>query len=359
MIKTLFFNIAIIAILLIPLEYFSGKMYKSNKNKSGYHAVNVLLKESSDSLKSILSHPYMLYVNNPNYHEDGKKKHNKHGYRNKNFEIKENRGLYRILALGGSTTYGFGNKDTKKTWPAVLEKKMNIFDKKSLVINAGLNYATSAEILASYVFRHKYLNPNLIIYHGGGNDISPVFFPNYSSEYSHFRAHGKTPAYRRGDKFLLKFNFFRLIYSLRLNNISSVYQPQPYGFDKLDAEEVKLRVDNKNNYSGFTRNIESLIKYSKANGSKIIIVGFLIPSEEKIVKSRPGLAHLSKELILATNNNNEILRDISQKHNILFIDFEEYSFEDSLFIDNCHLNPIGEELKAEIIYQNIINNFKD
>tara|TARA_B100000575_G_C23135522_1_gene659592 strand:- start:1391 stop:2512 length:1122 start_codon:yes stop_codon:yes gene_type:complete len=361
MIKVISFNIFLFLSLLIPLEYFSGKLYNDLKGTNGHYAVNELLKQANspqfiplDSSKSILPHPYLLYVNNPNYFEKGLKKHNKYGYRNKDFMLAKEPNKYRVLALGGSTTYGFGNPNTFETWVSVLEQKINLEGKKIEIINAGLNYGTSAEILASYIFRHKYLNPDLIIYHGGGNDISPVFFPNYSNEYTHFRSKGNTIALRQSDKLLLSFNFFKLIYCYNLKNINSVYKPQPFSFSNLDPVAVKQRIENDNNYDGFRRNIASLIKYAKINSSKIVLAGFLLPSENQIKNSRPDLKNLSKELIYATKKNNDILKNLAEDNQIKYFDFSNYNFSDSLFIDNCHLNAKGERLKAEAIYKNII-----
>jgi hypothetical protein len=36
------------------------------------------------------------------------------------------------------------------------------------VINAGLSSATSAELLAGYIFRHRYLKPDIVIIDVGG-----------------------------------------------------------------------------------------------------------------------------------------------------------------------------------------------
>src|SRR5690606_14357674 len=73
------------------------------------------------------------------------------------------------------------------TWVARLEAKLQAQTGRSVqVINAGLNYGTSVEALAGYVFRHRFLKPDLVIYHGGGNDVMPLFFDGYNPEYTHF-----------------------------------------------------------------------------------------------------------------------------------------------------------------------------
>ena len=80
-----------------------------------------------------------------------------------------------------------------------------------------------------------------------------------------------------------------------------------------------------------------------------------MPSEHKIKQSRVDLKNLSKEIIYTVKKNNKILENLSIENNSPYFDFEDHVFNDSLFIDNCHLFPNGESLKAEIIYKNIIN----
>src|SRR5262245_35769534 len=67
----------------------------------------------------LVSHPYLLYDNAPNYSTHGFKQHNAAGYRGP--EIGEKRKI-RILVLGGSTTYSWSVWDPQKTWTARLEQ---------------------------------------------------------------------------------------------------------------------------------------------------------------------------------------------------------------------------------------------
>jgi hypothetical protein len=57
------------------------------------------------------------------------------GIRNAEVKIPKPKGIYRILAIGDSFTYGFGVNDGK-AWPALLEKKLQS-DFKIEVVNAG------------------------------------------------------------------------------------------------------------------------------------------------------------------------------------------------------------------------------
>ena len=55
-------------------------------------------------------------------------------------------------------------KNRDDTWVARLEAKLQaISNKRVQVINAEINYGTSAEALAGYVFRHRFLQPDIVI----------------------------------------------------------------------------------------------------------------------------------------------------------------------------------------------------
>ena len=140
-------------------------------------------------------HPYLLWENTPEYiSPEGIRQTNNLGYRNKeDLDFTKDAKVFRILALGGSTTWGYLLDDPDDTWPSQLEGILNDalsensdFDKIE-VINGGLNYATSAELLLHYLFRDRYLDPDIVIIHTGGNDAKLLLFHDYNPDYSFFR----------------------------------------------------------------------------------------------------------------------------------------------------------------------------
>lgn len=369
--KLIAINLVVFIILWVIVEFVAGRIY-SNLPEEFNNGINIIERnlghKFDDTKQSIISHPYMLYSNNPG-HIDSIVQNNTLGYRGEEFNPIKDKKTFRILTLGGSTTYGYLNKNPKTTWSALLEKKLNAHIKnlntdsintysKVEVINAGLNYGTSAELLAGYMFRHRYLAPDLVIFHEGGNDVSPTVYPDYSPEYTHLRASGNTIKLRSGEKILIKSNFFKLLYCLWLNNTSTVYTPYPYSFFKLDANEVKQRVHNDSNYIGFERNVDLLVKNVISDSSEIVLMGFLNSSNKKIGETRPNFKHIVKEMVFATNKNNSIMSKIAEKYKIDYINLDKNNFPDDLFIDNCHLIEKGEDLKAQAVFEVIKSKIK-
>lgn len=117
----------------------------------------------------IIGLPYLNYGLNPVYPT-----HNSLGYRGREIRQPKPSGTFRIVALGGSTTYGFGLPRWEDAYPAQLEtilREQYGYDQIE-VINAGVEWYTSWEMLTNFAFRVLDLNPDLIILYEATNDVS-------------------------------------------------------------------------------------------------------------------------------------------------------------------------------------------
>jgi len=117
---------------------------------------------------NIMPVPYISYVPDPDY--EG---HNQLGYRGPEIAIPKPQGAYRIVSVGGSTTYSTGTSENE-SYPAFLQ--LILRDEYGYpnieVINAGVSGYTSWEILASFAFRILELEPDMLIYYGAINDLT-------------------------------------------------------------------------------------------------------------------------------------------------------------------------------------------
>lgn len=302
-------------------------------------------------------HPYMLVQNTPNYVKESKRQHNSLGYRSEDVSLKKDPNVFRILALGGSTTYGWLIPDYRNVWPHLLQVLLKSkFESKGLrveVINAGLPYATSAELLSSWIFRHQFLEPDLVIIHTGGNDVAPLLFPDYDPEYTHFRARGltyKIPKAKYIRPILRRSNVLTLAALLFVpqNPLDSVYISQPYPFSSLKFDEVKHRIEH--TYPlGFERNLTSLVRAAKDAGSLVALISFVQGSEQQIRKGRVDMAGLEKAFVWGLEKNQVIMRSVSESEKVPYFQPEQSQFPDELFVDNSHLNEKGQAVKAKYI----------
>lgn len=353
-----------IGISILFLEFAAGYLYEHAAYSNGKRTVDYYLGKARSSGSdgsqsgegSLLSHPYLLYTNLPNLHGDGYQQTNSLGYRNEEFEIQKDKDTIRILCLGGSTTFMWPYiKNPKDVWVAQLERKLQaISGKRVQVINAGLNYGTSAEVVAGYVFRYRHLQPDLIIYHGGGNDVLPLFFDGYDVEYAHFRDHGNGLKPRPGERTLLaRSNIAKYLYARWLEPVGTVFYTKPFWeIPPQDAMERVARTDPE----GFRRNVDYLVSQGKQAGSQVILFGFLQARKENLTKNAGAFRGYEETLVLGLQKSYEVMDQVARRHGIPFIIPPQEKFKDEWFQDNCHLTEEGEAMKADILFDALKEN---
>ena len=93
-------------------------------------------------------------------------------YRGKEVTEKKPANVFRIAALGGSTTFGWGIELDSNTWPARLETILNehFTDTRIEVINFGRPHATSTVVLEKLLPLARRYRPDYYILFSGYND---------------------------------------------------------------------------------------------------------------------------------------------------------------------------------------------
>ena len=371
-IKKQFIPVFISAIFFIGLlelgSYGVLKYFKEAKiNKAGMAFLNNQLVGFNDDsqldtfndVTTMIPNPYSLYWNNPNYQdEEYGKMYNSLGYRSNELESLGTETI-RILALGGSTTnvYPFV-KDNSKIWTYLVEEKLNISSNSTYhVMNAGLPYGTTAELLSHYIFKGKYTNPKYVIYHGGGNDRMPLFFPNYKTDYSHVRWSQAGAGMRNKVLKLVSYsNTLKLLTSVSFTH--SPYNGSP-PYKKLDANEVLQRVKNTKELA-FRENLEVLASETLRQESQLFLVGFLQAKKENLTRNDPLFIGFEDALMLGNERHDNIMKEIAEKYqHVHFLKLNADRFNEEWFLDNCHLTELGEVEKAEQIADFILKHLNE
>jgi lysophospholipase L1-like esterase len=125
-----------------------------------------------ESERRVIPHPYMVYANAPHY-ERGAKTHNALGWRGPETTLAKPEGVFRILILGGSTTYTEAVSDNVDTFPEQLQRLLReTYQHTNIeVINGGVPGYNSWESLVNLCFRGIAMEPDLVIVHHGANDV--------------------------------------------------------------------------------------------------------------------------------------------------------------------------------------------
>ena len=350
-----FFVIELLSFITIKLLFISDNKIKDRVD----YALGELVGDSKNISWRLanLRTDYGLNPHSP--------KANAYGLRSGGYE--KNKESYRIMCIGGSTTFGWSVDDSSDTYPYQLELYLNEKGYNVDIINAGVPYHTSLDMLLRFITFGIYFNPDMLLIHTGGNDVIPQLSPfDYEPDYSHWRSTG---IYNHDKIFKLIWKNFPSS-TLRL---FLIYYFQPgagsrSGLELYHPNKVLLANTPINNSraTGLINNFSTILSICKSN--KITPVTILFNNDLRRTNSS-----LKKSLELTENQksyalerhekcmrlNNSIMDSISKKDDVKVIPFDEFKTSSELFwYDHCHLKKEGMKEKAAFIGQFLQNNFE-
>jgi len=337
----------------------------SNRNYFNIRAM-LMGDKSPEMLPRCLTLPYMGYVANPGYTKSGYLQHNEDGYRGDRIPLEKNNN-YRILCMGGSTTYGSPIDNPSDTYPAQLnvlvahhmEKDPHLREKYAgvEVINAGLEGGNSAEELQQYLAKYRYYNADMVILHTGVNDalLFNVPMADFQLDYTHRRRlNFHLEPLPQPARFMLHSYFFSFFtVGLYYGNFSEqqddFFSRETDTFvkwsDGVDMDSVFRRRDLE--HYPFYRNTELLCREIMRDGSALLVMPNALNPNDGMVKSAP-------KYVEVTTYNDSLLKRIAGETGAVYIPFAFDSIRNpAWWVDDCHMNPDGEKNKAEIVFRHV------
>jgi lysophospholipase L1-like esterase len=314
-------------------------------------------------------HRYLGYALNPDY-PFNTNRHNSLGFRGD--DLASDSESYRIVCLGGSTTYGTGVEDYKKSYPYLLKQKLQQLNyDKVEVINAGVPGYGSLELLLNYRLLIKPLKPDLLIIYTGVNDIVArlVWPPEaFRADNSGYRSH------RYPNQQIPLWEYSSLIRSILIKAglttpHNKLTQIDPVANTSIANEFFQgLREDlplsgllaspgpdailaaNDSRY--FQENLTELIHLAKDQDTEVILSSFLFESDFY----RGENNNLKQVLERAIEQSNELLKKISVEEELPFLDLAATSGLERAFYqeDGIHFTESGNDFRATTLAQYII-----
>ena len=231
-----------------------------------------------------LSHEVLPFVMKPNSESisihGNLIKINSHGLRDYDYQYKKNNGTFRILALGDSSTFAYGNK-MEDGYTKVLERSLNAFPNKKYekieVINSGHpGFNTRDEYNYLRLYGLKYL-PDLIVVGVMSNDISDslklVIKDGVDSSPGSYWLKLNIPTWVK--RILRQSHLYIAIGWIRVNMAFSIRQK----YNILTREkEINNKLDK------FEEHIDSLIKL--AQEYKIPVCFIFIPNRRETISKK-------------------------------------------------------------------------
>ena len=298
-------------------------------------------------------HQYLSYAPTPGY-RNGLTSHNSLGFRNAEVSLQKPGGVYRIVALGGSSTYDVRIEDNARTFTAQLEELLRTqYGHPAVeVINAGVPGYNSWEMLINLEFRVLDLDPDLVIIYEGTNDVHArmVAPGTYRGDNSGRRQPWTVPPVALWEHSALLRIFARSLNLTRQVSIDDFvsapsYLSWPYEY-RLDEEALDpAELLSQNPPVFFRRNLENMIAVAEAQEVEVLLSTWAYS---------PNLSdYAAKDYYQrAFQENNEVVVDVAHSRDVPLFDFAAVMPQVAAYwADGRHVNEAGAAEKAQLFAQ--------
>jgi lysophospholipase L1-like esterase len=297
--------------------------------------------------------PYLGYGLTPGYPTQ-----NARGFRGPDIGVPKPPGVFRIVALGGSTTYGDQIPKWEDAYPAQLQSILRGSHPSVEVINAGVPGYSSWEMLISFEFRLLDLEPDLLIVYEGINDVYPrLVRPSQYDGLATSKGVWKTDApvipasalyrfvaVRRGwidDPTLLQTQFDR--------DFSAEYCRFNASFtrcENFDTTPDALLAANPPTF--FERNMRNLVALARSNHVQVVLSSWAY-YPAPIAGVANGTFMTLPFVKRGVAEHNEILRRVAETTRVPFDDLATLlPVDPAYWIEGIHMTPAGARAQAAL-----------
>jgi lysophospholipase L1-like esterase len=292
------------------------------------------------------AHPYMSYAMRPGY-EGPSVRINSHGFRGAELTDGKADEVFRIVCLGGSTTYGIAVPEFD-TYPYLLQQELRTTIPNVEVVNAGMVSGTTAEALALFTQRIIDLEPDVVVYYEGYNDLVPRIFSGFRSDYEHFRRspHDRLAWYEHSQ--LYRLVDWKLVEGGWVRPLNSSLIHHIWRFENLPTTDSD-RISNFQSTDAkvYRRNLKSLVRLALAYDMQVVLATFGFRDELKDWNGRMPESLWAEGIA----EHNEIVRELSEEAGVPLADFESkaLTLPKSAFSDSIHMTVEGNLALARAV----------
>jgi lysophospholipase L1-like esterase len=284
---------------------------------------------------------------------------NSAGYRGGEFGIPKPPGTFRIVALGGSSTFSY-RTDDERIWTRELEKRLQTqFGGSVEVINAGVPGYSVFDSKIHYLYRVRALEPDALLVYHAWNDMKA---------FRRIEA-GKPP---RGSPFrpslirdsLRRFQIVWRVRSLIYRNNAGL-PPREEGWVEEDPDDAITIPEGGRAHRWERSNYQDLALLANSDGALSIFVsqaGLMAEQNlddaevrRRVYTEYQGLDY--REVLRQWHAIIAIQRGVAESHGAIFIDaYAAVPHSVVNFHDHVHLTPAGNEALAQVIFEGLANN---
>ena len=303
-------------------------------------------RESASALYA--PHPFLNYTLNPSVAADGRRLIDPDYLIRREEPLRPRSALrWRALVLGGSTTFGEFLTREQDTWVHQLEQKVRaeVASDDVDVVNGGVSGYTLVDNLVHYSLLLSRLQPDVVLFYTGINDVQPRWHGSLRPDYANFRKpwSGEGSTFPPVAHILSSSWSYRYWYLRRhmwnakvlhiLNFVANREPPPDTWAAGLDRNGPQL-------YQGHLQNFVRLLQ---SQGCKVVI----LPQYFRPV--RPADQALARGIAEHNAVNAEVARQLGVFHAPAVL--APGIFDEDDCFDNCHFNARGSAKMAQIVFQ--------
>lgn len=318
-----------------------------------------------------VAHRYLGFIPAPDF-SNGLNRHNHLGFRGDEIIIPKPEGVFRIVAIGGSTTYSAGVEDYRLSYPYLLQEKLRAEGYTEVeVINAGVFSYSSLENLMNFQIRVLELDPDMVIVYEGVNEIAtrmiwpykvfrgdltgyesrllsfePPWWENITLVRAVLIYFGKTQSHSSLQRnFMVSTGAF-LGDSFVTQKLDGTYPSGP--FVRHPASEIL----ETNRPVYYERNLRTLVAIAEERGIKVVLVSFVYSTE---FPEEPRA--WAEEYQIAYAEQNAVLEQIAADSPAEFFDLAALMPTDAeYFTDGIHFSASGNDLRADFLTKYLLDS---
>lgn len=311
--------------------------------------------DRTDYLRQLYEpHPYLVAKAKPNAHVTFRGitySHNAQGFRGK--DIPQKSAKLRVIAVGGSTTYG-ANVNDDQTWAVQLE---TLLGDRYEVLNFGQLGHSTAEHIGLLALSVPEYHPDILLIHAGLNDLRNMHIRGLTPDYSDY--HAPMLYHSLGLCRVSPVQSFAsgriAVWVLQRTGLLTDCAPyaEPQG-DLSPASEEFAR-------SLYRRNLRTLVAVAEDQGLRPILVPQVLVKESfaggRLKWWIPEVD--DSQLIDYMNQYNRVMEDVARAEGLRYADEvlkQQWTKDD--FADASHLDAEGNRKFASVL-QRIIVDLKE
>jgi len=283
---------------------------------------------------------------------------NSFGLRGKDVQEVKPPCTYRILCLGGSTTFCTAVGETD-TYPRQLQDSFQTGDDplRVEVLNGGVPVYTSFEVLLllQHILRNTLIDPDMVLVYSTWNDIMPRIWANYRADYSNFRSvgpHAFTPGLM--DKLFAS----SILYAFVANGFFPRYNVTAATCNRENwphTQDEQARNYSESDSKGFEANLRMIARVAKVYDVRCVFVTFFVNEELLRENNKTAFYNFHPEThIQAVREHNDVIRKVASDEGCELVEFaENFEARDDYFVDCIHMNAAGNSMRAKCIYEKL------